>query len=178
MRTNMKQQIKYLTASAMLSALGVIVLGLGAVIEVIDLSVAIIASLLCVYAVIEIGGAYPWLIWLVTSILSFLLLPLKTPVLFYALLAGYYPILKEKIEKRCSLTVGWVCKLGVLLLSVACIFAVCYLFLPELLSDLSSIPYLLGFFALVLVCFVLYDVCLTRLINFYFVRLQKRLRLK
>ena len=79
-------QVKYLTVSAMLSALGVVMLGLGAVIEVLDITVAVIASLLVTYAVIEIGGPYPWLIWIVTSIVALLILPLKTPVLFYALL--------------------------------------------------------------------------------------------
>ena len=70
-------QVKYLTVSAMLCALSVIILGLGAVIEVLDISVAVIASLFVVYAIIEIGGAYPWLIWIVTSIIALLLLPLK-----------------------------------------------------------------------------------------------------
>lgn len=178
MQTNMKRQIKCMTVSAMLCALGVVILGLGAIIEVIDLSVAVIASLLIVYAVIEMGGAYPWLIWIVTSIVSILLLPLKTPVLFYAMLAGFYPILKEKIEKRCNLPIGWVLKLGILVLSVGLIYAVSYFFLPSLLVGYNTLPYLLGFFALVLLCFVLYDVCLTRLITFYLVKLQKRLRLK
>ena len=36
----------------MLSALGVVLLSLGALIEVIDISMAVIASLLCVFAVI------------------------------------------------------------------------------------------------------------------------------
>ena len=53
-------QVKYLTVSAMLSALGVVMLGLGSLVEVLDLTFAVIASLLTVYAVIEIGGAYPW----------------------------------------------------------------------------------------------------------------------
>jgi len=58
------------------------------------------------------------------------------------------------------------------------IYAISYLFLPELLVGYNTLPYLLGFFALVLLCFVLYDVCLTRLITFYLVKLQKRFRLK
>ena len=178
MSKNTKKQITCLTVSAMLCALGVVILGLGAIIEVIDLSVSVIASLLVVYAVIEMGGIYPWMIWLVTSIVAFLLLPLKTPVLFYAMLAGFYPILKEKIEKRCTLLIGWVLKLGILVGSVGSIYAVSYFFIPQLLVGYNSLPYLLAFFALALLCFVLYDVCLTRLITFYFVKLQKRLHLK
>ena len=67
-------QVKYLTVSAMLCALGVVVLGLGSIVEVLDLTFAIFASLLTVYAVIEMGGIYPWLVWIVTSLVAFLLL--------------------------------------------------------------------------------------------------------
>ena len=99
MRDRIRKRTKYLTVSAMLCALSVIILSLGSLIEVLDITTAVLASLLCIYAVIEMGGAYPWLIWPVTSILALLLLPQKTPALFYALFAGFYPILKEKLEK-------------------------------------------------------------------------------
>ena len=172
-----RSQIKKLTVSAMLCALGVIVLALGAVIEVIDLSVAVIASLLCVYAVIEIGGAYPWLVWLVTSILSFLLIPIKTPVLFYAFFAGFYPILKEKIERLPRLP-SWGGKLVVFHLCLGAIYLIMHLFLPALLEGTEVWFMLLGLYALSLVCFVLYDIALTRLITFYLIRLRQRFHLR
>ncbi len=172
------EQVKYLTVSAMLCALGVVILGLGAVIEVLDISVAVIASLLTVYAVIEMGGPYPWLIWIVTSIVALLLLPLKTPVLFYALLTGFYPILKQKIERRMARLPAWVLKMGVLAISLLIIWAVMWLFAPTLLETtggwvMIAATLLLGVFA-----FVLYDFCLTRLITVYFVKLQKRFHIK
>ena len=171
-------QVKYLTVSAMLCALGVIVLGLGAVIEVIDLTVAVIASLLTVYAAIEMGGAYPWLIWIVTSIIALLLLPLKTPVLFYALLTGYYPILKQKIERRFARVPAWSIKLGVLAVSLGVIWSVMRLFLPDLLEGPCGWIAIAAALALAVLAFILYDICLTRLITLYFVRWQKRFHLK
>lgn len=172
------QQVKYLTVSAMLCALGVVILGLGAVIEVLDISVAVIASLLTVYAVIEMGGPYPWLIWIVTSIVALLLLPLKTPVLFYALLTGFYPILKQRIEKRMARFPAWICKMSVLAISLLIIWATMWLFAPTLLETeggwiMMAVTLVLGVF-----CFVLYDFCLTRLITVYFVKWQKRFRIK
>ena len=171
-------QIKYLTVSAMLCALGVVILGLGAVIEVLDITVAAIASLLTIYAVIEIGGAYPWLIWIVTSIIALLLLPLKTPVLFYAFLTGYYPILKQKIERHMARLPAWILKIAVLAISVGVIWVVMWLFAPALLETtggwvMIAVTLFLGVFA-----FVLYDFCLTRLITLYFVKLQKRFKIK
>lgn len=172
------QQVKYLTVSAMLSALGVVILGLGAVIEVLDISVAVIASLLVTYAVIEIGGPYPWLIWVVTSTVALLILPLKTPVLFYALLAGYYPIVKQKIEQKMARLPTWVLKFGVLAASLLVMWAVMWLFAPALLETsggwvMVAVTVVLGIFA-----FILYDICLTKLIVRYFAKWQKRFKIK
>ena len=94
----MRGRTKYLTVSAMLAALGVILLGLGSLINTLDLTVAALASILCVWAVIEMGKTYAWMIWLVTSFLAILLLPQKTPGCFY-LFIGLYPILKERLER-------------------------------------------------------------------------------
>ena len=171
-------QVKYLTVSAMLCALGVVVLGLGSLIEVLDLTFAVVASLLTVYAVIEIGGAYPWLIWIVTSVIALLLLPLKTPVLFYALLTGYYPIIKQKIERRMARLPAWAIKLGVLAISLGIIWGVMRLFLPDLLEGPGGWIAIASLLALAVLSFILYDICLTKLITLYFARLQKRFRIK
>ena len=162
----------------MLSALGVVILGLGSVIEVLDLTFAMFASLLTVYAVIEIGGAYPWLIWIVTSTIALLLLPLKTPVLFYALLSGYYPILKQKIERKMARLPAWGLKLGVLAISLGVIWGVMKLFLPDLLEGGGGWIATATMLVLSVAAFVLYDFALTKLITFYFVKLQKRFRIK
>ena len=162
----------------MLCALSVIILGLGAVIEVLDISVAVIASLFVVYAIIEIGGAYPWLIWIVTSIIALLLLPLKTPVLFYALLTGYYPILKQKIERRMARVPAWATKMGVFVLSLALIVGMAWLFAPARLETTGGWIMVAATLALGVVAFVLYDFCLTRLIAVYFAKLQKRFKIK
>ena len=93
-----KHQTKLLTISAMLSALGVVVLAIGSVFQTLDLTTAALAAFFCIYAVIEIGGAYPWMVWGVTSFLGLLLLPQKSPAVFF-LFIGCYPILKEKLER-------------------------------------------------------------------------------
>lgn len=171
-------QVKYLTVSAMLSALGVVILGLGAVIEVLDITVAIIASLLVTYAVIEIGGPYPWLVWIVTSTIALLLLPLKTPVLFYALLAGYYPILKQKIERKMARLSAWALKFGILAASLILMWAVMWLFAPALLETSGGWVMIVATLVLGVLAFVLYDFCLSKLIVVYFVKWQKRFKIK
>ena len=162
----------------MLCALGVVILGLGAVIEVLDITVAVIASLLTVYAVIEIGGAYPWLIWVVTSIVALLFLPLKTPVLFYAFLTGYYPILKQKIERRMARLPAWALKMGTLAISLMVIWGVSKLFFSELLETTGGWIMAAALLISGIACFVLYDLVLTKLITRYFAKWQKRFHLK
>ena len=93
----------------MLCALGVVLLLLGSVIEVMDIAMAALASLLCIFAVIEYGGAAPWLVFSVTGVLSLILLPNKTPAAMYVVFLGYYPIIKEKLE-RLKKPIAWVLK--------------------------------------------------------------------
>ena len=162
----------------MLCALGVVVLGLGSIVEALDLTFAVFASLLTVYAVIEIGGFYPWMIWIVTSVVALLLLPLKTPVLFYALLSGYYPILKQKIERKMARLPAWILKLCVLAISIGAIWGVSKLFLPDLLEGPGGWFATATMLVLAIIAFVLYDFALTKLITLYLVRFQKRFKIK
>ncbi|MBR2019901.1 MAG: hypothetical protein IKA05_05845 [Clostridia bacterium] len=177
MADRIRKRTKYLTVSAMLSALGVIFLALGAFIEVLDITTAVLASMLCIYAVIEMSGAYPWGIWVVTSILSLLLLPIKTPALFYALFAGFYPILKEKLE-RLKRPLAFVLKLAVFHLSLGAIVLLLRLFFPEQL-DWGGMQWLpIAMYVLCVAVFLLYDLALTRVITFYLIRLRQRFRIK
>ena len=176
MSDRIRKRTKYLTVCAMLAALGVVLMALGSLVDVLDLTVAVLASMLCIYAVIEMGGFYPWALWAVTSILSLLLLPVKTPAIFYAAFAGFYPILKEKLE-RLPRVLAWVLKLVVFHLSLGAIVLVYKLFLPAGLEE--DFPFFwLILYALSLVAFVIYDIALTRLITFYLVRLRHRFRIR
>ncbi len=171
------RNVKYLTVSAMLSALSVIFLALGSVIEVLDLTAGVLASLLVVYAVIEMGKGYPWMIWLVTSLLGLLLLPVKGPAVFYALFAGFYPIVKEKMEKQ-RWVISWLLKLALFHLCLAGLLLLVRLFAPGTLG-FEAYPWMRWvFYPLCLFCFVLYDVALSRAVTFYLVRLRNRFGLK
>ena len=177
MKERVRKRTKYLTVSAMLTALSVVILSLGALVDVLDITTAILASFLCIYAVIELKGAYPWLIWLVTSILAFLLLPIKTPAIFYALFAGFYPILKEKLE-RLKPPISIPLKLVTFHVCLAGICLLLSLFIPDAL-DLDGLWWMpILMYVLSLLCFVVYDLALTRVITFYLVKLKKRFQIK
>ena len=168
---------KKLTVCAMLSALGVILLYVGSLLEVLDISMAVIASLMCVVAVIEYGGSAPWMIYGVTAILSVLLTPNKTAAFFYAIFFGFYPILKEKLEKL-PRVLCWVLK--EIIFNVCLIIAALGLYFLFMSKDNALInPFTIAIgFILCEAVFILYDVALTRLISFYIVNIRKRLKFK
>lgn len=170
-----QEKTKRLTVSAMLSALGVIFLWLGSAVEVVDISMAAIASLLCVIAVIEYGGSAPWLIFGATATLSLLLLPQKTPAVMYLVFFGYYPILKEKLERRSKLT-AWIFKEIIFNAALAILLVASHYLLLVSIPVESVILYYGALVVMAEIAFPLYDVALTRLISFYLFRLRKRFR--
>ena len=102
---------KRIVVSGVLVALSVIILYLGCAIEVLDITMSAMVSLLVVVIVIEMGYSYAWLTYIATAILSVLLLPQKSPAIFYACFMGFYPILKSYIERIGSGLVRWIIKL-------------------------------------------------------------------
>ena len=172
MNDRIRKRTKNLTICAMLCALGVILMTVGAFIEVLDLSTAALASLLCIFVVIEIGGGYPWAVWAATSLLSLLLLPQKTPAIFYALFLGYYPVLKAYFE-RLPQWISWVLKLVTFHASLGLIYLCLKLFIPIALEELGQSWLLLGTYGLALLCFIVYDFALAKLLTAYLYSFRK-----
>ena len=61
----------------MATALGAALMSIGAVWEVVDMALAAVASFLVVIILIEVGSPYPWLVWITTSLITFLFFPGK-----------------------------------------------------------------------------------------------------
>lgn len=163
---------KMLAVCSMFSALGVVILYMGALIEVLDLTMAFVASLIVMAAVIELGGAYPWLIYAVTATLSILLVPNKFCAAVYVGFVGFYPILKEKFER----IPGIICLVLKIVSFNACVFAMWGI------TKLLSLPVTFGLpiWGVVLALnavFVVFDVSLTRMITMYVYRWRMKLKI-
>ena len=187
MSRGVSEKTKKLTLSAVLAAMGVVLLMIGALVEVLNLSMAAMASFFCIFAVIELRKVYPWLIYATTATLSIILMPFSLGGWCYLLFFGFYPIIKEKIEKL-GRTASWIVKIGAFNLLVTifiCIFRL--LFLNDYNIVIEELSLMLGgtnSFALMAVCvyavmniiFVLYDIALTRLIILYLVRIRGKFK--
>ena len=93
------KQTKKLTISAMVVALGTLFMVLGAIIEIFDLTAVAFASVLVAFVYMEIGSPYTWLVWICTTLCTFLLYQHSPMWLIYFVLFGIYPILKGYIER-------------------------------------------------------------------------------
>lgn len=177
-RKNQKANIKRLTVCAMLVALGIVFLGIGALLEVLDISMAVIASFCVIIAVIEYGKSAPWMVFAGISLLSFLIIPNKLPAVFFTLFFGFYPILKETLEKKNKL-LCWVLKEIIFNVCLAVIIAVYFWLFFQGISLKIPLPWLIVIAVLLCeVVFVIYDIALTRMISFYILKLRKKLKFK
>ena len=161
-----------LVTCAILSALSVVLLLVGGVSGILDLSALVVAGLCVAFAVIEIDCRWAWLVWAVTAALSLIVLPTKEIAVMY-LLGGMYPIAKSSFEQYYPLY-SWIFKLS-LFNTVQLIFILIaqkILGLSGLGYDFTAASILIGNAG-----FLLYDFALSVFITFYMVRLRKRIRL-
>ena len=160
---------------ALLSALGVVVLSLGSLLDSLDLTVACITSLLCLFAVIELGVGPAFCVWGVTSVLSFILLPVKFTAFEYFAYAGLYPILKYLIETKIGMPpLRAVCKFVYYAVLLAALYAASRIFVFEMETGWL----LVATAVLALVAFVLFDFLLSKLVIIYHLKWRKRLRVE
>ncbi len=166
---------KKITLSAIVTALGVVMMTLGAVFELFDLSVCAIASLFVAFVYIEIGSPYTVLVWLCTSLLTFLFFPSSVIWAEYLVVFGIYPIVKGYIEKS-RRPFWWPLKL---LFANAVIIILIFL-----VKFITGVPFFsvdtpwikVGIYLLLNAAFILYDIFMTVLIRYYMRALRPRFK--
>ena len=163
---------KKVSFSAILAAVSFIILLMGCVLETVTFSVAAIASLCIVVAVIELGYLYSAMIYAAVSLISFFLLPVKDPLLYYTAFFGFYPIIKALTE-RLNKAMAYIIKGAVF---TASFFAVLFLGIKLIAPEVKLETYLVIIgYAVLLAVFYAFDYALTKLILSYNSRIRKRL---
>lgn len=157
--------------SGMLIALNVVVLFLGYTTGVMDLTALAVTSMFTAVAMVELGGAYPYMIWVASGVICFIILPDKFLASEYLLFGGIYPVLKLYFE-RLSRIAEWVVKLGysTLVLGVLYLLSRFVFGLPQetdLITAILAVSYA--------VFFVVYDFALTSAITLYMRKLRPKL---
>ena len=168
-------QTKKITLSALMVALGTVFMVIGAAIEVLDLTVCAMASLLVVFVFLEIGSYYPWLVWICTSLATALIYPGSLVWVEYALIFGIYPLIKAYIEKLPRWT--WlIVKLVYINAVIWGLFAICELLLGLPFFDTDGMVMTVILYVLMNVAFIAYDLFITVMVRFYFLKLRPRFK--
>ena len=168
-------QTKKVTISAMMVALGTVFMIIGAAIEVLDLSVCALASLLVVFIYLEIGSYYPWLVWICTSLATALLYPGSIIWAEYALVFGIYPLVKSYIERLPKWS--WIIvKLVYINAIIWALFLICEKLIGVPFFGEETLGMTIAVYVLMNVAFVAYDFFITVMVRFYYDKLRHRFK--
>lgn len=157
---------------AVLGALALVLLYLGAVSPTGNWGIVAAAGLFPAAAVASVGLKAGFLCWAGVSVLAFFLVPDKFCVLLFAALFGLYPMIKSLAEQLKRKPAEYLLKLA--FFNAA--FTLAYLTMGA--AVMGSLPSVLGSSVWLLylagnVVFLLYDYGFSRLIAFYIARIQR-----
>lgn len=184
-RNQTARKTKRLALCAVLCALGVVILGFGAVLEVMDITTTMLSSLLLLPVMLCYGNGYAFMTYAVTGVLSVILMPFSFAPWMYLGLAGYYPMVKAKFDKLPKL-LSLLLKAILVLVALSAYFVAFYFLMMQGAGSLSDAftlafgekedPSWMGWVAVALayVAFFAYDLLIDRLLVLYRYRWQAR----
>ena len=149
----MREQSRRMAVCSMTAALGVVVLLLGAVLELGMYVCPMVVGLCLIPIGRKYGLRYQLMLWVVISILSFLLVPNPEENLVFAGLFGWYPVLQPRMQKLPKLLRTLLKLLLFNVVVIALEALVLYVLVPEAIDSAMLILLLL----LGNVMFVMYD---------------------
>ena len=147
-----KTESQKIALCGVLSALSVVVLLVGNVLQIGTYAAPMLASFLLIPVLEDYGKKYALLLYAVVSLLSLFLVPDKELVLFYVLVLGYYPVLRVQLNNIRRGVLRWMAKFGCFNAAVVIMYALLIVVLapPELVQEFAAegTPMLLALLAL------------------------------
>lgn len=159
------KKISYkVSLGGIISALCLVMMFLTAVIPPLNITLPLFAGMLISVVAIEISPSWALVTYVVVSVLSFFLTPDKEAAIFFAVLFGYYPILKDVTEKINFKLFQWIIKIIIFNAAIVIIYQLTVKLLGtvDLIEEFGfmkqyMLPALLLIFNFIL---ILYDVTL------------------
>ncbi|MBQ6380387.1 MAG: hypothetical protein IJJ41_02140 [Clostridia bacterium] len=137
------------------------------------------AGMLLAWAVIETGALQSLWIYLATAGLAFLLSGNKEPALLYALFFGYFPILKDVLQRKVKFrAVRWVIKFIVFNLSMVVVYLLLIYVFGMPLEEMEGLGKYTVYVLLAggNLLMIVVDFCIEKLSVLYKMKWQKRLQ--
>lgn len=169
MKNSRKSPLRDLALGSVMAALCVAVLALGSVVGVMDVSAAALAGIILAVLRAEFGEKLAFAVFVTAGAIS-MLLPGRTPGFLFLAFAGWYPIIQTRIDRIPRL---WARCLKLILFNLA--FGAVLFFTEWLTGASESWGLRLTLLLIGNAVFTLYDVLLSRLVVFYYVKIRPRL---
>lgn len=154
------------------AALCIVFLFIGSLFQTLDLSAAAFASLVVLIAFIELGKGWAFGIYVTASVISLLMLPQKTAAAVFALFLGFYPVLKEFLNRIKPIWLSYFARIFCFnVFLTALIFAAQHL----LYLEEEFLGFELAIYLLSNITFLVFDLALERIANTYVKRIRPRI---
>ena len=167
-------QTKKITLSAMMVALGTVLMRLGVYIEVLDLTICALASLMVVFIFLEVGSYYPWLVWICTA-LATALTGAGIVAAEYFLVFGIYPLLKSFIERLPRWT-WFIVKMVFINIIIWILFLLSRLIFNQNFFGEETFIMNVIVYVLMNIAFIAYDFFITVMVRFYYSKIRPRIK--
>lgn len=170
MRNDNVRRIAY---ASMFVAISVVVCVIAGIFQTMSLAITALAGIIAAISLLLCGFKYSLLVYIATSILAIFLVPNKECAVYYILLFGHYPMTKLFIERMGKSFVSWLVKI----ITANVLYVAEMLVAAYVLRVYEVVGTTLFLITLVLfnVVFVLYDICITRvMVAFVLKRSQNR----
>lgn len=154
-------------------ALGAVFMLLGSFVEVLDLTVSAVASLIVVFVYIELGSPYTWLVWICTSLITAAIAPGKTIWLTYLIVFGVYPLIKAYIE-RLPRPLWLVIKLVYVNAVIWAMFFLVELIFMTPFFGTDALWLKIALYALINIAFIAYDLFITVMVRIYISKYRQK----
>ncbi|MBQ9680014.1 MAG: hypothetical protein IJV48_04970 [Ruminococcus sp.] len=172
----MKTSVK-VSLGGVVAALSLVLMFLTSIIPFGTYAFPTFAGILLILIVMNLGYGYAFAVYFITAVLSFLLITDKEAALYYTAFLGYYPIVKGLIERISSRALQYVIKF---ILFNVCIIGAFYigiwlLSVPKESFNLFGVYLPWVFLIIGNGFFIIYDLCVTRLVTLYLLKWHNRL---
>lgn len=172
MRTSQKVSV-----GGAVAALGLVLMFLTSLVPFGTYAFPAFAGMLLVIIVIEIGYPFALSVFAATALLSFMIVTDKEAALLYTIFFGYYPVIKALIERLKSRVLQYIIKY--VLFNAAMIgaffLAIWVLSVPTESFNVFGVYLPWVFLIAGNAFFLLYDICITRVVSLYLLKWHDKL---
>lgn len=161
------------------AALMIMVMMMGSILPFSTYSTPALAGVLSIPIIWEMGPRMGGLVYLAVSLLSIFMVPDKEAAFLFVFLLGWYPIARPKLQHIRNKPGRWGVKM--ILCNAAAVLTYAFLLfvltMPDLQAEFAdwTVLFLAAFVLLGNVTFVLYDILLGKLGDFYILKLRPKL---